>query len=99
MGELAELEIARAHLVGERHLGNRQQRDEGWQQRVLDAVAQRDEEVSDAYRDTYGHNLNVIQEAIAMVLNDRSERQDRHLRSELADLKEDLQTLIAQGQG
>ena len=74
------------------------QREEGWQQRVLDAVAQRDEEVSSTYRDTYAHNLDVIQEAIALVLDDRSDRQDRHLRSELADLKEDLQTLIAQVQ-
>ncbi len=73
------------------------QREPGWQQRVRDAVAQRSENLSSEYRDTYAHNMRVIYAAVAEVLNMRSERQDLHLRRELSDLREDLETLIAQG--
>lgn len=73
------------------------QREPGWQQRVRDAVARRSDYVSPGYREVYEHNLSVIFEAIADVLNQRTEKQDRHLRAELADLREDLQDLIAAG--
>ena len=73
------------------------QRQPGWQQRVREAIALRDETVSEQYNATYEHNLEVIFSAIAAVLDSRSERQDRRLRAELRDLREDLQTLIDQG--
>jgi hypothetical protein len=73
------------------------QRQPGWQQRVREEVARRGETVSPRYREVYEHNLDVIFEAVAAVLDSRSEKQDRHLRAELADLRGDLQTLIAQG--
>ncbi|MCB1733029.1 MAG: hypothetical protein KDI21_21335, partial [Halieaceae bacterium] len=73
------------------------QRQPGWQQRVREAIALRDETVSAQYIATYEHNLGVIFSAIAAVLDSRSERQDRRLRGELRDLREDLQSLIDQG--
>ena len=75
------------------------QREPGWQQRVREAVAARGETVSEQYREVYQHNLEVIFSTAADMLNSRSEKQDRRLRGELAGLREDLQTLIAEGGG
>lgn len=72
------------------------QREPGWQQRVREAVAARGETVSEHYREVYQHNLEVIFSTVADMLNGRSEKQDRRLRRELAGLREDLQTLIAE---
>lgn len=73
------------------------QRQPGWQQRVREAIALRDETVSEQYSATYDHNLEIIFSAIAAVLDSRSEKQDRRLRAELRDLREDLQSLADQG--
>ncbi len=73
------------------------QREPGWQQGIRDALARRDETVSPRYREVYGHNLAVINQAIADVLNSRTEKQDRRLRSELGSLREDLQALSDRG--
>jgi len=73
------------------------QRQPGWQQKVRDAVAARGETVSARYREIFEHNLAVIFDAVADLLNSRTPRQDRYLREELAALRDDLQTLIAQG--
>ena len=74
------------------------QREPGWQGRIRDAIAQRDENASPEYVSTYQHNLRVIHGTVADVLNSRSDKQDRRLRAKLENLREDLQTLIAQGQ-
>jgi hypothetical protein len=73
------------------------QREPGWQERVRQAVKRRGETVSPRYQEVYQHNLDAVFAAVAGVLNSRSERQDRYLREELAGLREDLETLIAQG--
>jgi uncharacterized protein DUF6279 len=73
------------------------QRKPGWQQEIRDAIARRDETVSAQYRSTYEHNLQVIFSALADVLNSRTDKQDARLRRELDDLRDDLETLIAQG--
>ena len=73
------------------------QREPGWQERVREAVKRRGETVSPRYQEVYQHNLDTVFAAVAGVLNSRSERQDRYLREELAGLREDLETLIAQG--
>lgn len=73
------------------------QREPGWEERVREAIALRDETVSPAYLATYEHNLGVVFSAIADVLNSRSDKQDTYLRAELENLREDLQTLVAQG--
>ena len=73
------------------------QREPGWEQRVRDAVARREETLSEDYREAYTHNLALIQQTIVDLLNSRSERQERRLRGEIADLREDLLELIEQG--
>jgi hypothetical protein len=74
------------------------QRQPGWQQQVRDMLARRSETLSPRYQQVYEHNLEVILGAVADVLNSRTDKQDRHLRQKLAGLREDLQTLIAQGE-
>ena len=72
-------------------------REPGWQQALREAIASRDDTVSAAYRDTYAHNAGVIYATLAEVINSRSEKQDRRLRSEIGGLERDLETLIEQG--
>jgi len=73
------------------------QREPGWEQRVRDAIAARNDTVSPEYLHVYEHNLRLVHSAIAQLLNSRTPRQDKRLRQKLADLREDLETLIAQG--
>jgi hypothetical protein len=73
------------------------EREPGWQQRVREAIAARNENVSPEYLRIYEHNLRLIHSAIAELLNSRTEKQDRRLRRKLSELREDLETLIAQG--
>lgn len=73
------------------------QREPGWQQRLREAIRTRDESVSEAYTQTYNHNLAVINEAVADTLNTRTDKQDRRLRREIDNLRDDLGVLIEQG--
>ena len=73
-------------------------REPGWQQAVRDSIKRRSETVSADYLELYEHNLGVIHAALAQVLNSRTEKQDSRLRKKIADLREDLQTLVAQGE-
>lgn len=73
------------------------QREPGWQDLIRGAVASRSETLSADYIELYEHNLSVIHQALAQVLNSRTESQDRRLRRKLSDLRQDLETLIAQG--
>lgn len=73
------------------------QREPGWQERLRRALAARDERMSEQYRAVYGHNFEVIQQAVITLLNSRSERQDAHLRRKLDKLRRDISALIEQG--
>jgi Family of unknown function (DUF6279) len=73
------------------------QRQPGWQEKVRAQVAARNDNTPPEHRRIYEHNLGVIYETIAQLLNGRSEQQDRHLRAKLSELQQDLVTLIAQG--
>ena len=75
------------------------QREPGWEQAVKDAVATRRANPNPDYLRIYEHNMGVIFDAIAELLNSRSDKQDKHLRGRLSDLREDLETLVAQGSG
>ena len=79
-------------------LGVLMQREPGWQQRVREAVAVRPDNLSEDYERIYAHNAGVLYAMMADLVNSRSERQDRHLRETIADLRADLETLIAQGE-
>lgn len=74
------------------------QRDPGWQEALREALVQRGETVSADYRSTYDHNAQVIQLAVADLLNSRSESQEAHLRRELGKLRRDLAALVEQGE-
>ena len=41
--------------------------------------------------------MDVIYQLTAQVLNARNERQSRHLKDKLSDIRQDLEALIAQG--
>ena len=79
-------------------LGILLEREPGWQERVRVAVSAKNNTMTPEYRRIYEHNMDAIYQLTAQVLNARSERQSRHVRGKLADVREDLETLIAQGQ-
>lgn len=72
-------------------------RDPGWQQELRATLDAREENHSENYAQVYEHNLNQVQALTVSVLNSRSEKQNRRLRKKLANLREDLLTLIEQG--
>ena len=78
-------------------LGILMQREPGWQKRVREAIAARSENTSPEYRRIYTHNLALILATVATVFISRCDKLDRRLRKALSDLREDLETLIAQG--
>lgn len=80
-----------------KQLGDLLKREPQWQQRVRDAVAERRENPSPEYRRIYEHNMGVIYQLIAALLNGRSAQQDAFLRDKLDELRKDLDTLIEQG--
>ena len=71
------------------------QREQGWQQAMRDALANREESTSADYLAVYEHNSQAIYAALAKLANSRSEKQDKRLRKQLADLREDIESLIA----
>ena len=68
----------------------------GWERAVRDAVQQRREKPALKYREIYTHNMSIIFNVVAAVVNSRSERQDKYLRNRLAELREDLKDLADQ---
>jgi hypothetical protein len=87
---------ARAQWLTE--LGVLLERKPGWQERVRAAVAAQRKDISPEYQRIYDHNLQAIYGVIAQLLTGRSDQQDRHLRDRLSSLREDLQSLIAEGE-
>ncbi len=73
------------------------QREPQWQQRVRDAVAARREHPAPEYLRIFEHNMGVIYELVASILNERNALQDQHLRDKLAEVRRDLELLVAQG--
>ncbi|MDZ7783285.1 MAG: DUF6279 family lipoprotein [Halioglobus sp.] len=74
------------------------EREPGWQSRLRALVAARDEQLSPGYVAALDHNLALLQETAAKVLNARSERQDRHLRRRLSGVRGDVRKLVAQAE-
>lgn len=71
------------------------QREPQWQQRLLEAIALRDDRASQDYLARYEHNIQLVQQSMAKILNSRTDKQDRRLSKKLANLREDLETLIS----
>lgn len=72
------------------------QRKPGWQQEILTAIETREENLPAEYVEVTEHNAQVLYALFAQVFNSRNEKQDKYLREKMAELKEDLNTLIAQ---
>ncbi len=73
------------------------QREPGWEEAIMTALRERDANRTESYRESYNHNAIIINQAIADVLNLRTEKQSGRLLGELEDLRRDLRKLIAQG--
>ncbi len=71
------------------------QRDDGWEL-ALTNITHRDDLVSDNYRKTYSHNIKVNERLFVEILNSRTEKQDKKLRSMLLRYKTDINNLIVQ---
>ena len=70
-------------------------RGEGWEL-DLENITHRDDKVASNYRRTYSHNIAVNELLFVEILNSRTEKQDKKLRSQLLRYKTDIKTLIAQ---
>ena len=70
-------------------------RDDGWEV-ALKNITHKDDLVSDNYRKTYSHNIKVNERLFVEILNSRTEKQDKKLRSMLLRYKTDINNLIAQ---
>ena len=62
----------------------------------LENITHRDDKVASNYRRTYSHNIAVNERLFVEILNSRTEKQDKKLRSQLLRYKTDIKTLIAQ---
>ena len=70
-------------------------RGDGWEL-DLENITHRDDKVASNYRRTYSHNIEVNERLFVEILNSRTEKQDKKLRSQLLRYKTDIKTLIAQ---
>ncbi len=73
-------------------------REPGWEQRLKDAVAVREQNFTPEYAEAIEHNTQVLYRAVSEILNSRSEKQDKVLREKLRELREDLLALSVQEQ-
>lgn len=97
---LADLRRSDAVWLAERQrwldwLEDTLQRPPGWQTTLRERVGNWESTVSSTYLDIYQHNTALIYRAVAAAVDQRSERQDRHLRRKLAGLRRDLTELSA----
>jgi hypothetical protein len=72
-------------------------REPGWEERLRALIGNWSAQVSAEYLRMVEHNSAVVEAAIADAIDRRTPRQDARLRRELADLREDLQTLLDAG--
>jgi hypothetical protein len=74
-------------------------RNADWQQRIAQALADREKNRRAAYIEEFENNQRVILEAIADVLNGRTKKQDGRLQREINDIRDDLLRLLAEFPG
>ena len=70
------------------------QREPGWQQAIQDAHAKRRENRAPEYTARFDHNLGVVTQATADVLNEMSERQRKHAVKEIGKIRKKILKLI-----
>tara|TARA_B100000959_G_scaffold239540_1_gene260220 strand:+ start:219 stop:1055 length:837 start_codon:yes stop_codon:yes gene_type:complete len=69
------------------------EREYGWEL-ALENITHRDDLVAQNYRKTYAHNISVNQNLLVEVLNLRTDKQDKKLRSQLLKYRKDIERLI-----
>jgi hypothetical protein len=69
------------------------ERGDGWEL-ALENITHRDDLVANNYRKTYAHNISVNQSLLVEVLNSRTDKQDKKLRSQLLKYRKDIERLI-----
>lgn len=72
------------------------EREPGWEDRLMQAIAEREENFTPQYTAAIEHNTQVLGTAFAEIINSRSEKQDKKLREKLGELREDLLALSTQ---
>jgi hypothetical protein len=75
------------------------EREPGWEQGIRDLIATRDDSLSAEYLAAFEHNITILQVVTAETLNLRTDKQDRHLRARLEELRGDFVALIEEGGG
>ncbi len=70
-------------------------REQGWQQATIDAFAVRAGQQPKRFKQYLSYNTNIINEAIADVLNELSDKQRGKLLVEIADIRNDFRVIIA----
>ncbi len=71
----------------------------GWEDRIRDTVEHWEAQLDPDTLALYEHNTLIVQQALADVLDSRTQRQDRRLRRKLQSLRDDVDVLIGQRQG
>ena len=75
------------------NLGSILQRKEGWEKRFI-SITQRDDLVSKNYRENFAYNIDITNHLIAAILNTRTKKQDKKLRTQLKRYRTDIESLI-----
>ena len=70
----------------------------GWQQAMLEAFASREGQQPKRFKQYLTYNTNIINQAIADVMNNLSEKQQERLHVEIADLRDDVEVIIAKAE-
>lgn len=67
----------------------------GWQQAMIEAFALREEQQPKIFKQYLAYNKNIINQAIADVMNQLSEQQQEKLHTEITDLRDEFEVIIA----
>jgi hypothetical protein len=70
-------------------------REPGWQQAMIEAFALREGQQPKRFKQYLAYNKNIINQAIADVMNNLTDKQRERLHVEIADLRDDVQVIIA----
>ena len=68
----------------------------GWEDRMRDTIEHWEAQLDPETLALYERNTRIVQQALADVLDSRTQRQDRRLRRKLESLREDVDVLIGQ---
>lgn len=71
------------------------EREQGWQQDIWEAFASRESQQPKLFKQYLSYNTNIINQAIADVINQLSDKQRKRLFSEINDFKDDFRMIIA----